>query len=358
VFDGHSMVFDDQGRLIARGRSFEEELITIDISLRSAVGDRQPAASDENVRIIELPTIKSKPAFSALPEPREITPPSTVEEVYKALVMGTRDYLNKNGFKKVVIALSGGIDSALVSAIAADAIGKEKVTTCFLPSVYSSRESREDAEAVAQNLGIRLITIPIQETFESYLKALKETFAGLGQDIAEENLQARTRGNIIMALSNKFGWLVLTTGNKSEMSVGYATLYGDMAGGFAVIKDVPKTMVYEICRYINASKGEEIIPLRILTKAPTAELKPDQKDQDTLPPYGLLDPILKAYIEENMGLEDIAAMGFDMAMVRKIIHMVDSSEYKRRQAPPGIKITSRALGKDWRMPITNRYESY
>lgn len=358
VFDGHSMVFDEQGRLIARGRSFEEELITIDVSLLSAVGGRHPAASDEGVRIIELPAIKNRPAFPTLPEQTEITPPSTAEEVYKALVMGTRDYLNKNGFKKVVIALSGGIDSALVSAVAADAIGKEKVTTCFLPTVYSSRESREDAEAVAKNLGIRLITIPIQETFESYLKALKETFAGLGQDTAEENLQARTRGNIIMALSNKFGWLVLTTGNKSEMSVGYATLYGDMAGGFAVIKDVPKTMVYEICRYINASKGREIIPLRVLTKAPTAELKPDQKDQDTLPPYELLDPILKAYIEENMGLEDIAAMGFDVAMVRKVIRMVDSSEYKRRQAPPGIKITSRALGKDWRMPITNRYESY
>ncbi len=358
VFDGHSMVFDGHGRLIARGRSFEEELITIDIGLQPTVDGLQPAASDERVRIIELPAIKSKPAFSALPEQIEIIPPSTTEEVYKALVMGTRDYLNKNGFKKVVIALSGGIDSALVSAVAADAIGKEKVTTCFLPSVYSSRESREDAEAVAQNIGIRLITIPIQETFESYLKALKETFAGIGQDIAEENLQARTRGNIIMALSNKFGWLVLTTGNKSEMSVGYATLYGDMAGGFAVIKDVPKTMVYEICRYINALKGEEVIPLRVLTKAPTAELKPDQKDQDTLPPYELLDPILRAYIEENMGLEDIAAMGFDVAMVRKVVRMVDSSEYKRRQAPPGIKITPRALGKDWRMPITNRYESY
>lgn len=358
VFDGHSMVFSRDGKLIARGRSFEEELITVDLSISSEFGVRSSEKDICSVKKIELPQIKDRSPYPAIPAPIEITPPSAIEEVYKALVLGTRDYVSKNGFKKVVIALSGGVDSALVSAIAVDAVGKENVTTCFLPSVYSSRESREDAEAVAGNLGIKLITIPIQDTFESYLKGLREVFTGLGPDIAEENLQARTRGNIIMALSNKFGWIVLTTGNKSEMSVGYATLYGDMAGGFAVIKDVHKTMVYDLCKYINSLKGKELIPERVLTKAPTAELKPNQTDQDTLPPYEILDPILRAYIEENKGFEDILSLGFDEVTIRKVIRMVDASEYKRRQAPPGIKITPRALGKDWRMPITNRYESY
>ena len=361
VFDGHSMVFSREGKLAARGRSFEEELITVDIEARGQYPQGDKGSGDktiDTVRRIALPEIKNRPAHPKLSVREEVVPPSTIEEVYKALVLGTRDYVAKNGFKKVVIALSGGVDSALVSAIASDAIGKENVTACFLPSVYSSRESREDAEAVAGNLGIRLITIPIQDTFESYLSALKNVFAGLGPDIAEENLQARTRGNIIMALSNKFGWIVLTTGNKSEMSVGYATLYGDMAGGFAVIKDVQKTMVYDLCKYINSLKRKDVIPERVLTKAPTAELKPNQTDQDTLPPYETLDRILKAYIEENKGFEDIVSMGFDGVMVKKVIRMVDTSEYKRRQAPPGLKITPRALGKDWRMPITNRYESY
>lgn len=358
VFDGHSMVFSRDGKLIARGRSFEEELITVDLSISSEFGVRNSEKDICSVKKIELPQIKDRSPYPAIPTSIESIPPSAIEEVYKALVLGTRDYVSKNGFKKVVIALSGGVDSALVSAIAVDAVGKENVTTCFLPSVYSSKESREDAEAVAENLGIRLITIPIQDTFESYLKGLREVFTGLGPDIAEENLQARTRGNIIMALSNKFGWLVLTTGNKSEMSVGYATLYGDMAGGFAVIKDVHKTMVYDLCKYINLLKGKEIIPERVLTKAPTAELKPNQTDQDTLPPYEILDPILRAHIEENKGFEDILSLGFDEVTIRRVIRMVDVSEYKRRQAPPGIKITPRALGKDWRMPITNRYESY
>lgn len=359
VFDGHSMVFDDKGRIIARGRSFEEELITVDIALKAQ--DRDQKSGDMTrpaVRRITLPEIKNKPVCPKLSVSGEVTPPSLVEEVYKALVLGTRDYVKKNGFKKAVIALSGGVDSALVSAIAVEAIGKENVTTAFLPSGYTSKESGEDAERVARNLGIKLLTIRIQDTFESYLNDLKEVFGGVRPDTTEENLQARTRGNIIMALSNKFGWLVLTTGNKSEMSVGYATLYGDMAGGFAVIKDVPKTLVYELCRHINSVKGVEIIPERVLTKAPTAELKPNQTDQDTLPPYDVLDPILKAYIEDNMGLEEIVSLGFGHETARKVMRMVDSSEYKRRQAPPGVKITPRALGKDWRMPITNGYRNY
>ena len=363
VFDGHSMVFDRQGNIMARGRSFEEELITVDISKgpgnrAQGTGVRGYGSPFPVPRLIVLPEINNKPSKPELSARGKVTPPSLIEEVYKALVLGTRDYMAKNGFKRAIIALSGGIDSALVAAIAVEAIGKENVTTAFLPSYYTSRESREDAERVAGNLGIKLLTIHIQDTFESYLNDLKEVFSGVNPDTTEENLQARTRGNIIMALSNKFGWLVLTTGNKSEMSVGYATLYGDMAGGFAVIKDVPKTMVYELCRYINSIKEREIIPETVLTKAPTAELKPNQTDQDTLPPYDVLDSILKGYIEENKGIEELASLGFQVETVRNVIRMVDSSEYKRRQAAPGIKITPRALGKDWRMPITNRYVSY
>ena len=357
VFDGHSMVFDRQGNIMARGRSFEEELITVDISLPTK-RLMSHVSRLTTIKRVTLPKINSRPGYLTLSAHGEVVPPSLIEEVYKALVLGTRDYMAKNGFKNAIIALSGGIDSALVAAIAVEAIGKENVTTAFLPSYYTSRESREDAERVAGNLGIKLLTIHIQDTFESYLNDLKEVFSGVNPDTTEENLQARTRGNIIMALSNKFGWLVLTTGNKSEMSVGYATLYGDMAGGFAVIKDVPKTMVYELCRYINSIKEREIIPETVLTKAPTAELKPNQTDQDTLPPYDVLDSILKGYIEENKGIEELASLGFQVETVRNVIRMVDSSEYKRRQAAPGIKITPRALGKDWRMPITNRYESY
>jgi len=357
VFDGHSMVFDRQGNIMARGRSFEEELITVDISLPTK-RLMSHVSRLTTIKRVTLPKINSRPGYLTLSAHGEVVPPSLIEEVYKALVLGTRDYMAKNGFKRAIIALSGGIDSALVAAIAVEAIGKENVTTAFLPSYYTSRESREDAERVAGNLGIKLLTIHIQDTFESYLNDLKEVFSGVNPDTTEENLQARTRGNIIMALSNKFGWLVLTTGNKSEMSVGYATLYGDMAGGFAVIKDVPKTMVYELCRYINSIKEREIIPETVLTKAPTAELKPNQTDQDTLPPYDVLDSILKGYIEENKGIEELASLGFQVETVRKVIRMVDSSEYKRRQAAPGIKITPRALGKDWRMPITNRYVSY
>ena len=280
------------------------------------------------------------------------------EEVYEALVLGTSEYIRKNGITGVVIGQSGGIDSSLVSTIAVDAIGKENVRGLFMPSPYTSKESKEDVYFLAKNLGIKIIELPIHNIFKGYLDALKKEFQGLAEDVTEENIQARIRGNILMAFSNKFGWLVLTTGNKSEMSVGYATLYGDMAGGFAVIKDVPKTMVYEICRWKNKKEGRIVIPERVLRKEPSAELRPNQKDTDTLPPYSLLDPILRAYIEDDKGFEEILSLGCRVESAQKVIRMVDTSEYKRRQAPPGIKITKRAFGRDRRFPITNKYRGY
>jgi NAD+ synthase (glutamine-hydrolysing) len=281
-----------------------------------------------------------------------------LEEVYEALVLGTSEYIRKNGIKGVVIGQSGGIDSSLVSSIAVDAIGRENVTGLFMPSPYTSKESKEDVHSLANNLGVKIIEIPIHSIFKGYLDALKEQFKGFAEDVTEENIQARIRGNILMAFSNKFGWLVLTTGNKSELSVGYATLYGDMAGGFAVIKDVPKTMVYELCRWKNKKDGKAVIPERVIRKEPSAELKPNQKDTDTLPPYSLLDPILKAYIEDDKGFDEILSLGCEVNSAQKVIRMVDTSEYKRRQAPPGIKITKRAFGRDRRFPITNKYRGY
>jgi len=274
-------------------------------------------------------------------------------EVYQALLLGTRDYVRKNGFRRVVIGLSGGVDSALTACIAVDALGRENVTGVFMPSRFTSAMSTEDTHALASNLGIELRTIPIDPVFEAYLSVLAESFKGRAPDAAEENLQARIRGNLLMALSNKFGWLVLTTGNKSEMSVGYATLYGDMAGGFAVIKDVPKMLVYRLAQWRNAVGP--VIPERIITREPTAELRPGQKDTDSLPPYEVLDPILQLYVEEDRSPQEIINRGFDPETVRRVVAMVDRAEYKRRQAPPGIKITTRAFGRDRRLPITNRY---
>jgi NAD+ synthase (glutamine-hydrolysing) len=281
-----------------------------------------------------------------------------VEEVYNALVLATADYVTKNRFGSVIIGMSGGIDSSLVVTIAVDALGKNNVKGLFMPSGYTSKESREDAAGLARNLDIELMEVPITDIYTAYLKTLGKEFKGLPADTTEENLQARIRGNILMAFSNKFGWLVLTTGNKSEMSVGYATLYGDMAGGFAVIKDVPKTMVYELCKWRNSREGRALIPDRVLWKEPSAELKPDQKDTDALPPYQVLDPVLKAYVEDDRSFEEIASLGCEAECVEKIISMIDRSEYKRRQSPPGIKITQRAFGRDRRFPITNRYKSY
>jgi len=360
VFDGQSMVLDRNGNAVALGKQFEEEMLTEDIAVP---GDRIPFPEDREqfsdfmdyVSLSGRPTKKKK---KPLPAVRAAKPLSVCEEVYRALVLGTGDYMRKNGFKSAVIGLSGGIDSSLVAAVAVAAMGKENVTGVFMPSQYSSNESCEDAYDLAHNLGIKILEIPIKQTFESYLTTLRGVFARTKIDVTEENLQARIRGNILMALSNKFGWLVLTTGNKSEMSVGYATLYGDMAGGFAVIKDVPKTLVYEVSRCVNRLAGKSVIPKRVMTKAPTAELRPNQKDSDSLPLYSVLDPILKAYVENDKDRNEIIKMGFDPKTVERVIRLVDSSEYKRRQAPPGVKITPRGLGKDRRYPITNRYKSY
>ncbi|MER3453348.1 MAG: NAD(+) synthase [Acidimicrobiia bacterium] len=278
-----------------------------------------------------------------------------VREVYEALVLGTRDYVVKNGFTDVVVGLSGGVDSSLVACIAVDALGPAHVHGVSMPSRYSSESSRADAAALARNLGIELRTIPIEPAHAAFLEMLAPEFAGREPDLTEENIQARVRGVVLMALSNKFGWLVLTTGNKSEMAVGYATLYGDMAGGYAVIKDVPKTLVYELCRDRNARAGWELIPASVLTKPPSAELRPAQRDDQSLPPYELLDPVLDAYIVKDMTRAELEEAGFDPELVARVVALVDRAEYKRRQAPPGVRVSPKAFGKDRRLPITNRY---
>jgi NAD+ synthase (glutamine-hydrolysing) len=363
VFDGGSMVIDQSGELLSVAQSFEEDLLVVDLDMDQVLLHRlhDPRRRKEKLtplakgqlRRIPLSPLKKRPK-APLP-PRPPVSAGRLEEIYRALVLGTKDYVRKNGFKKVVLGLSGGIDSALTAAIAVDGLGKESVVGVAMPSMYSSRESLEDARALAENLEMELQVIPIGEVFQTYLKTLKGSFKGKKPDVAEENLQARIRGNLLMALSNKFGWLVLTTGNKSEMGVGYCTLYGDMAGGFAVIKDVPKTLVYELASYRNKLGPTPAIPLRVMEKPPSAELRPHQKDTDSLPPYDLLDPVLQAYVEEDQCLDLILKKGFRRKMVEEVIRKVDLNEYKRRQAPPGVKITSRAFGKDRRLPITNRY---
>jgi NAD+ synthase (glutamine-hydrolysing) len=360
VFDGGSMVVDAQGHLLARASLFEEELLVCDID----VGDvmrlrlRDPRRRMERWQCqATAPVIPLAPAPAGQPRPPltpRIAPPLALEEeVYKALVVGTRDYVRKTGFQDVLVAMSGGIDSSLVTCIAVDALGPQHVMGISMPSRYSSEASVADARQLAQNLGIRFLIIPIEPAHQAYLDMLAEPFAGTPPGVAEENIQARIRGNIVMALSNKFGALVLTCGNKSEMATGYATLYGDMAGGFAVIKDVPKTLVYRLARYRNSISP--VIPENVFLKPPSAELRPGQTDQDTLPPYEVLDPILQAYVEEEKSPQEIMAMGFEPEIVAKVIYMVDRNEYKRRQAPPGVKITPRAFGRDWRLPIANRY---
>ena len=328
VFDGQSVVVSAEGETIARAIQFDPELLVCDV----------PLAPDVEV--------SPAPIADRLDEDAE---------VYAALTLGVRDYVGKNGFSDVVVGLSGGIDSALVAQVAADAVGPDRLKCVVMPSPHSSDETQGDARAIAHNLGAELIEIPIAEPMAAYERSLAEPFEGTEPGIAEENLQARIRGNLLMALSNKFGWLVLTTGNKSEMSVGYATLYGDMAGGFAVLKDVWKLMVYRLVRHRNARAGTDLVPTSVLDRAPSAELKPDQRDEDSLPPYETLDRILEAYVERDTGRATLIADGLDESVVDEVIRLVDRAEYKRRQAPPGIRISTKAFGRDRRLPITNRY---
>jgi NAD+ synthase (glutamine-hydrolysing) len=365
VFDGNSMIFNEKGILLGKAKTFEEDLLLADIDIESVFRNRlhdprwRKAPSNTTWPVVKIPISDIAPTAEKPPLPdRKIEPLNPLEEIYRALVLGTHDYVTKNGFQKVVIGLSGGIDSSIVAAVATDALGPENVVGVAMPSRYSSPGSIADARLLSKNLGIRLLEIPFDKIYQQYLDTLAEPFSGKEPDVTEENIQARIRGNILMALSNKFGWLVLTTGNKSEYATGYTTLYGDMAGGFAVIKDVFKTMVYQLSNYCNTRASREIIPSSIITKAPSAELRPDQKDTDSLPPYELLDPILIAYVEEDRSIAEITAMGFDREMVKKAARLVDISEYKRRQAPPGVKITPRAFGRDRRLPITNRFREY
>jgi NAD+ synthase (glutamine-hydrolysing) len=375
LFDGHSCVVDHTGATIARAAQFREELLICDVDLAAAAAARlrdpghrasaRSAISGEAPPRVALPPGLSasvdagtgdSPAGGSLAQPIE----PIDAEVYAALTLGLRDYVEKNGFAHVVLGLSGGIDSALVACIAVDALGAGRVSTVVMPSRYSSPDTQQDARKLAAALGARVHELPIETVVESYGRTLEAEFAGLEHDLTEENLQARIRGNLLMALSNKFGWLVLATGNKSEMSVGYTTLYGDLAGGFAVIKDVAKTLVYRLCDWRNSPDGgagrtSSPIPASIIERAPSAELRSDQRDEDSLPPYELLDRILHGYVELHLGRDQLIAQGLPADVVERTIRLVDHAEYKRRQAPPGIKVTERAFGRDRRMPITNRY---
>ena len=346
VFDGASLVLDASGKRLIHGFQFREDLLVLDLALPAARKSAKPT-----VRLTKQASVQAPLAPATRKEL------GNIEEVYEALVLGLRDYVNKNGFSEVVLGLSGGIDSALTACLAVDALGAGQVHGVVMPSRFSSKDTQRDARQLAKNLNIALHEFSIEPVFRAYLHTLARVFKGCERDITEQNLQARIRGNLLMALSNKFGWLVLTTGNKSETATGYTTLYGDMAGGFAVIKDVPKTMVYRLAAFRNAWGFNPAIPKTIIKRAPTAELAHNQKDQDTLPPYGVLDRILKAYVEEDRSFTSIIKHDrVPAAVVRRVLRMVDRSEYKRRQGPPGIKITPRAFGKDRRMPITNRYQ--
>ena len=358
VFDGASLVFDADGHVVARGAQFREDVLVLDMEIRPVFRKRlidprgrASAAALPEVEISRTCASASEPFVQ--PDLAEVLP--RAREVYEALVCGTRDYVHKNGFTDVVIGLSGGIDSSLVAAIAVDALGAEHVHGVSMPSRYSSEGSKDDARVLAEKLGIGYRVIEIEPAHCALLEMLGPHFEGREPDLTEENIQARIRGVTLMALSNKFGWMVLTTGNKSEMAVGYATLYGDMAGGFAVIKDVPKLLVYELCRDLNERAGTEIVPESVLTKPPSAELRPDQRDDESLPAYEDLDPILEAYIEQDMTRAELEEIGHDPEIVQKVIRMVDIAEYKRRQSPPGVRVSPKAFGKDRRLPITSKY---
>jgi NAD+ synthase (glutamine-hydrolysing) len=364
VFDGSSLVFDPDGELVCQARAFEEDLLLVDLDVAGVFRERlrDPRRrkshlrheADRPAQVIEIAAERRRPDARPPLPPREPTRNlGPIEEIYRALVLGTRDYVCKTGFRQVVLGVSGGIDSSLVAAIAADALGAENVLGISMPSRYSSQGSKDDAADLARALGMRYEVIPIESPFAAMLDTMQGIFSGTQPNEAEENLQARIRGQILMAVSNKFGCMVLTTGNKSEMACGYATLYGDMAGGFAVIKDVLKTRVYELARYRNSLSP--VISESVLTKPPSAELRPDQTDQDSLPPYDVLDGILVAYVEEDRSLGEIVRLGYPQDVVRRVVGLVDRNEYKRRQAPPGVKVSGRAFGRDRRLPITNRY---
>lgn len=372
VFDGGSLVVDQTGAILAQAKRFSEQMLIVDVDIESVFRHRlhdprrrrEKKTAHTAVSPIQLaaprPKVDNRPPPDNVPSPQ---PPvyresDRLPDVYQALVVGTRDYVRKNGFNKVLVGLSGGVDSALVAAIAYDALGADSVGLVTMPSRFSSDGTKSDAQEMADRLGIDLLTLPIQTIFETYLAELADEFKGKPFDTAEENIQPRIRGNLLMALCNKFGWLVLTTGNKSEMSMGYATLYGDMAGGYAVIKDIYKTLVYELCTYRNSLEDGPVIPESIIERPPTAELREDQLDTDSLPPYDVLDPILQAYVEEDKRLQEIVAQGYDEKLVTRVIRSVDLNEYKRRQSPPGVKITPRAFGRDRRLPITNRCREY
>jgi NAD+ synthase (glutamine-hydrolysing) len=385
VFDGQSVVFDPEGRLLARAAQFEEELLLVDLNPSAAAfpvrqggppatgaGGRPGADRSGLMEIVRVSTDDATPTSGdeAAPAPGASAaagPPVSCDgrvatclglegEVYRALCLGVTDYVRKNRFQCVLLGMSGGIDSALTACVAADALGSDNVTAVSMPSRYSSAGTKSDARETAERLGIHFREIAIEDIYSSYLRSLEPAFAVGSQDVTEQNIQARIRGNLLMALSNKFGWLVLTTGNKSEMAVGYATLYGDMAGGFAVLKDVPKTLVYRLSAYRNSlGEGPGPIPASTIERAPSAELAEDQTDQDTLPPYEVLDRIVEAYVEHDESVEQIVARGIERREVERVVGMIDGNEYKRRQAAPGVRITPKAFGKDRRLPITNRY---
>ncbi|MBN1586588.1 MAG: NAD+ synthase [Candidatus Omnitrophica bacterium] len=355
IFDGSSQIWSSAGRKLAQVHAFEEDLLVHDLEIRPQANRRAGGSNRSGIRLIRCP----KPQNEARPKlgrRKRVPELSRCEEIYKALVLGTRDYVRKNRFKAVCLGLSGGIDSALTAAIAADALGADQVNAVVMPSPFSSKGTMHDAEALAKNLGIGLLRFPIESLMKEYEQSLTSTIGHDYSALARENVQARIRGNLLMALSNSYGWLLLTTGNKSEMATGYCTLYGDMAGGFAVLKDVPKTLVYELSEYRNSVGC--VIPRTVLTRAPSAELAKGQKDADSLPPYEVLDPIIKGYVEEDRSYSDLVRAGHRADAVRRTIRLVDGSEYKRRQGPPGVRITPRAFGKDRRIPITNRYAQF
>ena len=363
VFDGHSVVVDQDGTVVARAPAFEEALLVADIDAETAIGRRLSDArrrslAREREQLPDPPLIDLGPARGGDGKAATVAPLlNDLEEMRLGLELGLSDYVRKNGFETVVVGVSGGIDSALTATLAAEALGRERVVAVSMPSRYSSADTQRDARLLTENLGVRFLELPIEDSVEAIGRALADVFAGTEPDLAEENIQARTRGLLLMALSNKFGWLVLATGNKSELSVGYATLYGDMAGGFALLKDVFKTDVFRLARHLNERAGRELIPATIIERAPSAELREDQRDEDSLPPYAKLDRVLEEYVELDRSREELTSNGFDADVVERALALIDRAEYKRRQAPPGVKLRPKAFGRDRRVPITNRWRS-